>query len=87
MSPEINHLSYVDDTIHFCSGDKASIIKMVYILRKYKITSGQLINKSKSFFYLHDNSLLGHSVRIRKLIGIRQGTFPLTYLGYPVHYG
>jgi len=49
-SPKINHLSYADDTILFCSGDRGSVIKMMKILRDYEDVSGQMVNKAKSFF-------------------------------------
>lgn len=86
-SPEINHLSYADDTILFCSGDRVSIKKMMNVLRSYEEVSGQLINKAKSFFYLHEKSPSIFSIRLRKLKGIKQGDFPFTYLGCPVYYG
>lgn len=44
-SPQINHLSYTDDTILFCSGERASVIKMMNVLKRYENVSGQLINK------------------------------------------
>lgn len=63
-SQEINHLSYADDTILFCSED---IIKMIKVLRNYEDISGQLINKSKSFFYLHEKTSLICTIKLRKL--------------------
>ncbi|KAK6791753.1 hypothetical protein RDI58_010834 [Solanum bulbocastanum] len=57
------------------------------ILRDYERTSGQMINKSKSFFYLHDKTLLIVAIRMRQLTCIRQGNFPFVYLGCPVFYG
>ncbi|XP_049393529.1 uncharacterized protein LOC125857915 [Solanum stenotomum] len=86
-SPKINHLSYADDTILFCSGERRSIIKMMRVLRDYEEVSGQLINKAKSCFYLHENTPLVFSMRLRKLTGIRQGDFPFTYLGCSVFHG
>lgn len=59
---------------------------MMHVLRRYEITSSQLINKAKSFFYLHENTPLVYSIRVRKLTGVKQENFPLTYLGCPVHY-
>uniref|UniRef100_A0A0V0HIZ2 Putative ovule protein n=1 Tax=Solanum chacoense TaxID=4108 RepID=A0A0V0HIZ2_SOLCH len=64
-----------------------SVIKMMKVLRDYERTSGQMINKSKSFFYLYDKTLLIVATRMRRLIGIRQGNFPFLYLGCPVFYG
>ncbi|WMV14216.1 hypothetical protein MTR67_007601 [Solanum verrucosum] len=70
-SPQINHLSYVDDTILFCSGDRRTLIKMMRVLRDYENTSGQMINKAKSFFYLHDKTPLIVAIRLRRLTGIK----------------
>lgn len=50
-SPQINHLSYIDDTILFCSGHPKSM--MMYVLRRYERVSGQMINIDKSICYLH----------------------------------
>ncbi|XP_049396567.1 uncharacterized protein LOC125860610 [Solanum stenotomum] len=86
-SSEINHLSYADDTILFGSGDRGSIIKMIRILMEYELVSGQKVNKSKSFFYLHDNTPLIVAIRMRRLTGIRQGNFLFTYLGCAVFSG
>lgn len=86
-SPEINHLSYADDTILFCSGDRPSVIKMMTVLRDYENISGQRINKSKSSFYLHDKTPLIVAIRLRRITGIKQGNFPFMYLGCPLFYG
>ncbi|WMV21122.1 hypothetical protein MTR67_014507 [Solanum verrucosum] len=86
-SPKINHLSYADDTILFCSGERRSVIKMMQVLKEYESTSGQMINKSKSCFYLHEKTPLIVAIRLRRLTGIRQGNFPFLYLGCPVFYG
>ncbi|WMV18188.1 hypothetical protein MTR67_011573 [Solanum verrucosum] len=92
-SPEINHLSYADDTILFGSGDRGSIIKMMRILREYELVSGQKVNKSKSFFYLHDNTPLMVAIRMRSVYafsfkptqkGVRSNSsyFRQVFLGY-----
>lgn len=86
-SPTINHLSYVDDTILFCSGDKVPIIWMMDVLRRYENCSRQLINLNKSFFYPHDNTPLIVTIRLRKITRIRQESFPFNYLECPVFYG
>ncbi|KAG5604551.1 hypothetical protein H5410_026043 [Solanum commersonii] len=68
-------------------GDRTSIIKMMRILRGNEKISGQLINKAKSAFYLHDETPLIMAIRLRKLSGIRQGNFPFIDLGCLVFYG
>lgn len=77
-SPQINHLSYVDDTILFCSGENKSLKKMLRILRRYEKASGQISNTDKSNFYLHhkiDNFTVN---RIQNVLGMRKGSFPFT---------
>ncbi|KAH0700980.1 hypothetical protein KY284_015195 [Solanum tuberosum] len=60
---------------------------MMKVLREYEYVSGQLINLSKSFVYLHEKVPIPDCSRIRKLTGIGQGSFPFTYLGCPIFYG
>lgn len=76
-SPKINHLSYAYDIILFCSREKSSIRKMMGVLKDYENVLGQLINKSKSFFYFYDKTPLIVDIRLRRLTGISQGTFLL----------
>ncbi|XP_075099054.1 uncharacterized protein LOC142175943 [Nicotiana tabacum] len=49
----LNHLAYADDTIIFASADPYSLEKIIEVLYKYEHISGQMINKTKSSFYLH----------------------------------
>ncbi|KAH0713632.1 hypothetical protein KY289_009591 [Solanum tuberosum] len=86
-SPKINHLSYADYTILFCSGHSNSMKKMMNVLRGYEMVSGQMINLDKSLFYLHEKVPVGTWRQIRKITGIKQGFFPFTYLGCPIFYG
>ncbi|WMV31014.1 hypothetical protein MTR67_024399 [Solanum verrucosum] len=57
------------------------------VIRDYEEISGQMVNKAKSAFYLHDKTPLIVAIRMRKLTGIRQGNFPFIYLGCPIFYG
>lgn len=56
---QINHLSYANDTIIFGSGDTYSIGSIMSVLCHYEQMFGQMINKDKSFFYIHENTPLG----------------------------
>ncbi|KAG5605762.1 hypothetical protein H5410_027254 [Solanum commersonii] len=78
-SPEINHLSYADDTILFGSTDRYSVRRMMEVLNKYERVSGQLINKEKSYFYLHEDTPFAVVVKLRKLTGWKNKL--LTYGG------
>lgn len=84
-SLEINHLAYADDTILFTSADPQYIRKLIKVIREYEINSGQLVNNSKSRFYVHDkmpNSIIN---RIKRRTGIKKGKFPFIYLGCPIY--
>ncbi|WMV59077.1 hypothetical protein MTR67_052462 [Solanum verrucosum] len=85
-NPKINHLSYADDTILFCLGQPFSMRKMIKVLIKYEDVSRQLINLDKSLVYLHEKVPIGASYQIRRITGIRMGSFPFTYLGCPMFY-
>ncbi|KAK4731700.1 hypothetical protein R3W88_024688 [Solanum pinnatisectum] len=63
-------MSYVDDNILFYSGYHRSIKKMMKVLRDYEYVSGQLINLSKSFLYLHEKVPIGDCSRIREVTEI-----------------
>lgn len=60
---------------------------MMVVLCRYKEVSGQMINKPKIYFYIHENTLLAVGVRMRRATCIKMGNFPFTYLGCPVFYG
>lgn len=51
----LNHLAYADDTIIFASAHPPSLNKIMAVLHRYEQVSGQLINKAKISFYMHDN--------------------------------
>ncbi|XP_075092291.1 uncharacterized protein LOC142172545 [Nicotiana tabacum] len=79
-SPKINHLSYADDTIIFCSSDTTSLRLVMEILHAYEISSGQLVNKAKSAIYMHhltDNEVIN---KVERITGIGRQGFLLTYL-------
>lgn len=84
---KINHLSYTDDTILFCSADRQSVKMMINVVKEYEKVSGQMVNLTKSFMYLHEKTPIFVGRRLRKLTGIGLGLFPFTYLGCPIFYG
>lgn len=83
-SEQINHLAYADDTIIFASSNKTSCQLIMNTLHLYEEQSGQLINKGKSFFYLHNKAALSSIQVVEEVTGFEKGTFPLMYLGCPI---
>ncbi|XP_059306203.1 uncharacterized protein LOC132057591 [Lycium ferocissimum] len=86
-SPQINHLSYANDTIMFCSVESKSLKLMMKVLRNYENTPGQMINNAKSSFYVHEKTPVSVIGRVKRRTGMNKGSFPFTYLGCPIFYG
>lgn len=82
----LNHLAYVDDTIIFASADPYSLGKIIEVLSKYEHTSGQMINKTKSSFYMHSTVSSTSFNSVGTITGFSRGEFPFTYLGCPIFY-
>ncbi|KAG5610506.1 hypothetical protein H5410_021787 [Solanum commersonii] len=76
-SANLNNFSYEDDTIIFAAADENSLKIIMKVLGRYESQLGQLINKGKSAWYMHQNT----SVLLR---GISRGQFQITYLGCPI---
>ncbi|KAK4731606.1 hypothetical protein R3W88_024594 [Solanum pinnatisectum] len=55
-SANLNHLAYADDTIIFAGAHEKSLNRIMKILCRYKSQFGQLINKEKSIWYMHQNT-------------------------------
>ncbi|XP_060182221.1 uncharacterized protein LOC132611876 [Lycium barbarum] len=83
-SSNMNHLSYINDTIVFASADKWSLQSIMKILHDYEAVFGQKINVHKSAFYMYKkvSSELVHEVQ--QITGFSRGEFPFIYLGCPL---
>ncbi|XP_075088224.1 uncharacterized protein LOC142170259 [Nicotiana tabacum] len=84
-SPLIMHLSYVDDTILFTSGDLESIRLMMLNLKIYEEISGQLRNKEKSSFLVAPKATQNFIEEIKMMTSFQYKYFPVTYLGAPIY--
>ena len=79
----ISHLSFADDVILLCRGDKGSVQTLMQSLKTFGQTSGLDINTSKSSIYYGG---VGDSMKqaILSGTGFSEGTFPFRYLGVPL---
>ncbi|XP_059315840.1 uncharacterized protein LOC132066562 [Lycium ferocissimum] len=83
-SANLKHLAYANDTIIFASADKPSLELTMNVLREYEKISGQLINREKSFFYMHQKSAMQLCQEIEQITSFTRGMFPFKYLGCPI---
>lgn len=70
QSERRKYLSYIGDTILFSSGQKGSIKNMMNVLVSYEKVSGQFVNSSKGFLYIHNKVTVAVRNRIRRITGI-----------------
>ncbi|XP_059284799.1 uncharacterized protein LOC132038092 [Lycium ferocissimum] len=85
--PKINHISYADDIIIFCSGKTATLKLIMATLTQYELNSGQLINKEKSCFLVADDISTKRKNIILRNLNFQEKQFPITYLGCPLFFG
>lgn len=81
MAGSSKPLGLCDDTIIFASGHPPYLSYIKAVLGIYDQVSGQLINKSKSSYYMHVNVAHVRFQTIGDTIGFTRGEFSFTYLG------
>jgi hypothetical protein len=78
-------LQYADDTILFSSAEESHIRNLKYILMWYEQISGMRINFHKSELVpMNIDPDIAH--RLAHILCCPLGSFPLKYLGIPLHY-
>lgn len=82
----LSHLLNADDGLIFTKGSEKSLRNLMNLIRVYELSSGQLVNSSKSGFYLADKFQHRVSV-ISRIKGMTRGDLPFHYLGVPITNG
>lgn len=80
----INHLAYVDRNIIFAYTSGYSSVKIMSILKKYDIQSGQKIKKDKRAFFIHQNQAPARTLLVQECTSFYTRRFQLNYLGCPI---
>lgn len=75
--PLITHLCYADDTILFSSGDHISLKMMMTKLDLHECISSQMVNKSKSGFYISFNFSEDYISDVANITSFNQLHFPM----------
>ena len=80
------HVLHADDIMIFCTGLKRNIRELISIFNKYSAISGQIVNNSKSRFFMGSMSVTRINM-IANMLGFSVGTVPFLYLGCPIFQG
>ncbi|XP_071909715.1 uncharacterized protein [Coffea arabica] len=87
----ITHLAYADDVIIFTKGDQWSLRCVMQVLEEvledYQASSGQLLNNSKSCFFMSPKATEAHKNHVHKVTGFSFKEFPIRYLGCLIFVG
>lgn len=81
-----SHLFYADDLVIFCKGTSSSIQASVRLLDVYGTSSGQRINRSKSYLILGKSALHRQS-QLTATTCMSVMKLPFEYLGVPLFQG
>lgn len=80
-SVSISHLSYADECIVFCNGQKSGLQKLMIFFNHYEQISGKKLSVEKSNIFLGKRA---NSSLINQLTGFSVSSLPFTYLGAPI---
>lgn len=78
-------LQYADDTILFSSADSSHLLNLKHVISWFEQISGMRVNFHKSEI-ITMNLEEEDTCKIAKMFNCPVGSFPLKYLGVPLHY-
>ncbi|KAK4709985.1 hypothetical protein R3W88_004498 [Solanum pinnatisectum] len=81
----INHLAYADNIVIFSNGKSSSLRLIMNCINDYEISSDQLVNRDKSFFFPPPRTAAQRINRIRRCTCFMDKTFPFAHLGCPLY--
>ncbi|KAG5594424.1 hypothetical protein H5410_035656 [Solanum commersonii] len=85
--PNINYLDYDDAIVIFSSGNTPSMRLITNWIKVYESSSGQLVNRDKSFFLLTSKTSARRINRLRRCTNFMDKNFSSIYLGFPLYVG
>lgn len=81
--PKIFHLFFADDSLIFGRGTVKESLEILRILKVYKESTGQQLNKQKTLLFFSWNSNVGIQERIKTMFGAQVIKQHETYLSLP----
>ena len=81
----LTHLAFADDLLIFCKGDLSSVREVKTCLGEFFEMSGLRVNVAKSTIFTSGVKTREEEEEMVDLLGYEVGTFPVPYLGTPLH--
>lgn len=82
-APLITHISFADDVLLFFDGTESSLQGLLSVLDEFQSVSGLGVNRSKTAVFF-DGGNARYNREVASRFGLKQGSFPVRYLGVPL---
>lgn len=79
----VNHMLFVDDSYLYCKAQEEEAYRILEVLSKYELASGQMVNKSKSSVFFSMNSSDETKQHLCSILQMDQADKNCKYLGLP----
>lgn len=79
----INHMFFANDSYLYCKAEENEAYKMLKILSKYELVSGQMVNKSKSSVFFSTNTSVHVKQQLCTILQMEEADENAKYLGLP----
>ncbi|KAL8131281.1 hypothetical protein AgCh_007272 [Apium graveolens] len=82
-APSITHMLFADDSYFYCKAGESEVQKLVEILAKFELASGQQINLDKSSVFFSTNTRTNDTQQLCSTLQIAEAQDDSKYLGLP----
>lgn len=83
QAPVISHMFFADDNYLYCKASTDEAGKVLELLHKFEVASGQKVNSMKSYVFLSSNPIAYNREDICLLLQMPEAGNHSTYLGLP----
>lgn len=83
QAPTINHMLFADDSYLYCKAQEEEAHRILEILSKYELASGQMVNKSKSSIFFSTNTSMAVRQQLCNILQMEEADENCRYLGLP----
>ncbi|KAM6584214.1 hypothetical protein CsatB_011216 [Cannabis sativa] len=86
-APRVSHMLFADDSYLYCKATESEARRIIEVLSKFELASGQKVNLAKSSIFYSTNTLNSIKDRINSILGMVTATEGSLYLGLPSSMG